>query len=89
MAPAFTLANSRNEVGQNEEIEFINTSTGDILTYTWDFGDGFTSSEIAPKHTYTQVGIYEVSLTASNGNSDCNVSSNSTVKLLKVKRPLA
>ena len=83
MAPAFTLANSRNHVNQNEEIKFNNTSTGDILTYTWDFGDGFTSSETAPTHSFNQVGIFEVKLTASNGNSDCNVSSTSTVKVIE------
>jgi PKD repeat protein len=33
------------------EVEFINTSTG-AVTYFWDFGDGGTSSELNPVHTY-------------------------------------
>ncbi len=35
-------------------VNFFNTSTGPgILTYEWDFGDGNTSSERTPSHTYT------------------------------------
>lgn len=32
-------------------------------TYLWDFGDGQTSSEYAPSHTYARVGSYTVRLT--------------------------
>lgn len=35
----------------------------DVLTYAWDFGDESTSMEANPKHTYAQIGKYEVSLT--------------------------
>jgi|GEM_PF-728595 len=31
--------------------------------YTWDFGDGATSDEINPTHSYTDEGVYQVSLT--------------------------
>lgn len=33
-------------------------------TYSWDFGDGQTSSEAQPSHRYRQSGIYDVRLTA-------------------------
>ena len=36
------------------------------LTYSWDFGDGNTSSEATPSHTYENVGSYTVTVTASN-----------------------
>ena len=39
------------------------TSTGTIIGWTWDFGDGNTSNLPNPSHTYTSVGRYEVSLT--------------------------
>lgn len=31
--------------------------------YTWDFGDGNTSNEESPSHTYTKPGEYQISLT--------------------------
>ncbi len=34
----------------------------------WDFGDGFTSTELNPTHTYTKSGNYNVKLIARNGN---------------------
>lgn len=44
-------------------IQFSNLSTGPILSQTWHFGDGASSSEISPTHTYEQPGSYTVSLT--------------------------
>ena len=36
----------------------------------WDFGDGNTSTDLSPVHTYSEVGLYTVSLTATgNGTS--------------------
>lgn len=37
-------------------------------TWFWTFGDGTTSQDTSPVHTYAADGIYEVCLTASNGN---------------------
>lgn len=36
---------------------------GTIVSYSWVFGDGVTSSEANPVHTYTTVGIFNASLT--------------------------
>lgn len=32
-------------------------------TFLWDFGDGSTSGELFPEHTYTRAGVYTVRLT--------------------------
>ncbi|MDD2230683.1 MAG: PKD domain-containing protein [Candidatus Cloacimonetes bacterium] len=45
------------------EVQFTNASQGDIVSYLWDFGDGQTSNEVNPLHTYSQKGIYDVTLT--------------------------
>ncbi|PZE20024.1 ThuA domain-containing protein [Paenibacillus xerothermodurans] len=39
---------------------------GDQLTYEWDFGDGGTSSEANPSHTFTTNGNYTVTLTVTD-----------------------
>jgi hypothetical protein len=47
---------------------FTNESTGEIWETTWDFGDGFASTDINPGHTFldTVPGTYEVCLTVYN-----------------------
>lgn len=44
-------------------VPFLNLSNNGI-NYTWDFGDGNTSTAQNPVHTYTQYGEYTVSLIA-------------------------
>ncbi|MEM9821173.1 MAG: PKD domain-containing protein [Bacteroidota bacterium] len=44
-------------------VQFDNTSTGQQLTYEWDFGDGNSSTEAAPSHLYDVQGTYTVCLT--------------------------
>ena len=56
------------EIENNDPtINFINISV-DAETYFWDFGDGETSNEENPVHTYLEDGDYNVSLIASNQN---------------------
>jgi gliding motility-associated-like protein len=50
----------------NTGVSFIDQSK-DAVTYSWNFGDGFASSEMNPDHTYTTPGEYMVTLTVSNG----------------------
>jgi len=50
-----------------------------IVQYLWNFGDGTTSTEAMPTHTYSAVGIYPISLqfVTSAGCKGTAVSSNS------------
>lgn len=41
-----------------------------ISSWNWNFGDGQTSTEQSPSHTYTSGGYYTVSLTVSDGVSN-------------------
>ncbi|GIL13610.1 MAG: hypothetical protein BroJett038_23300 [Chloroflexota bacterium] len=56
-------------------IQFTDQSTGSITTHTWDFGDGNTSSEASPSHTFTTAGTYTVILTVTgpDGSDDAQV----------------
>lgn len=44
-------------------VTFRNLSKG-AVSYNWSFGDGQTSTEVNPTHTYSNIGTYSVTLTA-------------------------
>ncbi len=46
----------------NDPINFTNLSTQNFLSVEWDFGDGTTSTENDPTHTYAKPGNYDVSI---------------------------
>ncbi len=46
----------------NYNVQFTNTSSGPVENYLWDFGDGNTSTETSPYHTYSSTGVYPVVL---------------------------
>lgn len=52
--------------GQPLSIQFTNNSSGPIASITWNFGDGTTSSEVSPVHTYASGGIYTAMLTVAD-----------------------
>jgi|GEM_PF-2380097 len=54
------------EVNVDERIKFTNMSFG-ANKYLWEFGDGISSVSISPEHIYFNEGLYNVTLTASNG----------------------
>jgi len=47
-------------------VQFKDLSTNNPARWSWEFGDGTTSSEQNPRHTYPQEGAYDVRLTVSN-----------------------
>ncbi|RFS24698.1 PKD domain-containing protein [Chitinophaga silvatica] len=60
----------------NDQYQFLSSRTrlrrGTTLDYLWNFGDGGTSTDPNPRHTYTASGTYTVKLivTADNGCTD-------------------
>jgi len=48
------------------DVAFTDGSTGSPASWSWDFGDGGTSSLQNPSHTYTTAGSYTVTLTATS-----------------------
>ncbi|MFZ2497409.1 PKD domain-containing protein [Methanosarcina sp.] len=47
-------------------VQFYDTSTDSPTKWKWDLGDGTTSTDRVPSHTYTKEGTYTVTLTATN-----------------------
>jgi PKD repeat protein len=54
----------------NNLIQFNNTTLGGA-TYFWTFGDGQTSSDFNPQHTYTATGTYTVTLYVKSKSNGC------------------
>lgn len=48
------------------EVHFSDLTTNGASSWLWDFGDGNTSTDQNPVHTYAMSGNYTVSLTATN-----------------------
>ena len=59
-------------------VTFNNTSTN-ATSYLWNFGDGGTSTQTNPSHTYTTDGVYDVTLTATNACGSKTVNGQFTI----------
>lgn len=66
-------------VASDLEVAFTNTST-DATSYSWAFGDGGTSTEENPTHTYAAAGTYTVELTATNEDGSDSTEESVTVE---------
>ncbi|MCK9335369.1 MAG: PEGA domain-containing protein [Candidatus Cloacimonetes bacterium] len=65
-------------------VRFTDTSTGDPTSWSWDFGDGVTSTEQNPVHTYTTPGTYTAILTVTNTVGSDSARQNITVTTTQV-----
>jgi len=68
----------------NQPVFFNSTSydiDGDTITHSWDFGDDSPlSSKINTTHKYDEAGLYNITLTVSDGKAETIDSVNITVK---------
>lgn len=75
---------SPDSISCDKSVAFVNTTSPAAGTYTWDFGDGTSSTQLSPSHTYNTFGTYSVTLTACNGASFCNTKTK-TIKVDEIK----
>ncbi|MCK4949213.1 MAG: PKD domain-containing protein [Thermoplasmata archaeon] len=62
----------------SDDIEFVDTSTdpdGTIASWSWDFGDGGTSTDNNPTHSYADDGEYVVTLNVTDNDGATNETS--------------
>lgn len=52
-------------------------TSDEALEYNWDFGDGGTSTDANPSHTFTSGGSHEVTLEVTDGSGESVTSTNS------------
>lgn len=60
-------------------VQFDNQSLGSSNSYAWNFGDGASSSDYEPTHTYPTAGSYTITLVATN-----SLNSSTTTRVLTV-----
>jgi PKD repeat protein len=65
----FTAAGSRNCSCPSLSVDFLDISSGSPAAWTWDFGDGGTSTEQNPTHVFAP-GDWDIQLTVSNATGD-------------------
>ncbi len=65
-------------------VSFTDQSTNNPTSWSWDFGDGGTSTAQNPSHTYNNAGTYTVKLTATN---DCGSNTKTKVDYITVTEP--
>ena len=59
---------------------------GDVLAYSWDFGDGSTGSGVSPTHAYTTAANYTVTLTVSDGQLETSVTTTAEIAVAPANR---
>lgn len=77
--PVANYTASATSVCDGQSISFTDNSTENPTSWSWNFGDGNTSTIQNPTHTYTTPGTYTVELTATNFKG-----SNSTTQTITV-----
>jgi cytochrome c len=76
--PKVVVAASKKEGAAPMQVKFSSEGTMDFdkdpITYSWNFGNGQTSSAANPTYTYTKAGIYDVVLKVKDNKGNSNSS---------------
>lgn len=84
--PPIAIFNAANNCDDKYTKQFTDLSIG-AETWSWDFGDGQTSLQQHPSHTYAAPGTYTVLLTVTNGS--CTHRTTRTVRVVDEKAVFA
>lgn len=82
------FSSSNNLFCDSGSVKFSNKSLGNdsITSYLWNFGDGKTSNQQSPSHTYLQNGVYVTSLIVTS-QAGCKDTLNSQTEIKIVNSP--
>lgn len=75
-------------IADGGRVNFVNTTAGGVDSFLWTFGDGTTSTMVAPSHRYAQSGTYSVKLYAENEDGSSTFTENVVIDI-EVVKPLA
>lgn len=73
--PAFSFDNACfGEPTQFTDLSTVDPPTAEITAWQWDFGDGNSSSQQHPEHTYANAGTFQVTLSVFTDDQQCEQS---------------
>ena len=88
-SPSFTV--SPNPVSAGQAVSFNATQSSDVdgnlVGFSWNFGDGTTGSGATPSHTYTKPGTFTATLTVSDDAGASAATTRSVTVLAGALRP--
>ncbi len=67
----FTASTPTVDINNDPTVQFSDASA-DAVEWFWNFGDGTTSTDANPSHSYTRMGTFYVSLTVTNSDGCTN-----------------
>jgi PKD repeat protein len=73
-------------VGVGRIVTFTDLSTSNPIEWVWDFGDGTTGTGSKPDHVYRAIGVYDVTLTASNPSLTNSRTKNQYITVLSIPK---
>jgi PKD repeat protein len=73
---------TRQTVCVGDTIQFFDDSYHGVSGWAWDFGDGSASSDENPLHSFGTPGIYDVTLTVSNGANEVALTEPAFIQVL-------
>lgn len=71
----------------NGDVNFTDLTLNYPNAWSWNFGDGNTSTQQHPSHTYASNGTYNVTLTATNTNGNASVTKNAYINVSMANPP--
>ncbi len=70
--------------GPGQNVQFADTTSGNPTSWSWNFGDGTTSTAKNPSHAFAQPGNYAVNLVAANSDGPKQANRTITVASMSV-----
>jgi PKD repeat protein len=70
-------------------VTFTDLSTSSPSSWSWNFGDGTGSTSQNPTHIYNAIGLYNITLTATNSGGSNSTTYNNYINVITPQLPIA